>query len=149
MKKVKVIFLRGLPASGKTTWSKQFIKENPNYMRVNRDDIRNMLSIKWDKEKEKVVKNIQVESIFSALNQGYNVIVDDTNLDDEKLDILKEKIYECMVFSKNYEVKFSEKVFYISLKEAIKRDSKRENQVGQTVIELMSKKSKNVYIKKA
>lgn len=134
MKKVKAIFLKGIPASGKTTWAKEFIKSNPKYVRVNRDDIRSMLSIKWSRDVEKTVVQIQQESIFSALDNGYNVIIDDTNLSEPKMKELKDYIKCAMEFSKLYEVTFSEKFFDISLKEAIKRDSERENPVGQTVI---------------
>lgn len=38
----KVIILYGPPASGKSTWAKEFIKEKTQWIRVNRDDIRLM-----------------------------------------------------------------------------------------------------------
>ena len=42
----KVILCRGIQGSGKTTWAKQYCKEHPNTIRVNRDDIRQMFSQK-------------------------------------------------------------------------------------------------------
>ena len=37
----EILFLRGLPASGKTSFALQHIENNPNYKRINKDDIRN------------------------------------------------------------------------------------------------------------
>jgi DNA transposition AAA+ family ATPase len=39
----KLIVMKGLPASGKTTWSKAYVKSHPNTVRINRDDLRLML----------------------------------------------------------------------------------------------------------
>lgn len=38
-----VIITVGISGSGKSTWSTNFIKENPKYLRLNRDDIRKTL----------------------------------------------------------------------------------------------------------
>lgn len=40
----KLIITRGLPASGKSTWAKQWVLEDPEHrVRINQDDIRLML----------------------------------------------------------------------------------------------------------
>ena len=40
----KVLFLRGLPASGKTTYSRKLMSEHPGiWIRVNKDDLRAMM----------------------------------------------------------------------------------------------------------
>ena len=41
----KLILCRGIQGSGKTTWAKQYCKEHPNSIRVNRDDIRAIIVI--------------------------------------------------------------------------------------------------------
>ena len=42
--KNKVILTVGLPASGKSTWAKEQVSQNPGqYKRVNKDDLRAML----------------------------------------------------------------------------------------------------------
>ena len=39
----KVILMRGLPGSGKSTYAKKVVEENPNaFKRINRDDLRMM-----------------------------------------------------------------------------------------------------------
>ena len=45
MKKNKIIFCVGVPASGKSTWSKDFVRNNENYARLCRDDYRYMYKI--------------------------------------------------------------------------------------------------------
>lgn len=48
----KLIILQGIPGSGKTTYARQFCKDHDNYVRVNRDDIRNMLGEYWVPKRE-------------------------------------------------------------------------------------------------
>ena len=39
-----VTLTKGLPGSGKSTWAKQIIDENPSFFkRINKDDLRAML----------------------------------------------------------------------------------------------------------
>ena len=43
----KLILCRGIQGSGKTTWAKQWVLEDPEHrVRFNNDDIRNMLGMK-------------------------------------------------------------------------------------------------------
>jgi len=46
MNKLKVFYLRGLPASGKSTHSKKILGQEVNTVRVNKDNIRDMLANK-------------------------------------------------------------------------------------------------------
>lgn len=78
----KVIILVGLPGSGKSTWAKKLISQNPNqYKRVNKDELRLMLDNgKWSRDSEKLVLALRDTIILQALENGKHVIVDDTNL---------------------------------------------------------------------
>ena len=40
---LKLLILIGIPGSGKSTWAKDYVKYNDNWVRVNRDDFRDML----------------------------------------------------------------------------------------------------------
>jgi tRNA uridine 5-carbamoylmethylation protein Kti12 len=57
MKKQKIILTRGLPASGKSTWSKeQVAKSNGKVKRVNKDDLRDMIDAGiWSKINEQLI----------------------------------------------------------------------------------------------
>lgn len=74
----KVIMMRGLPGSGKSTYAKNLLKENPNmYKRINRDDLRAMFDNgHWSKGNEKFVKQVREMLIIKALEDGKHVLVD-------------------------------------------------------------------------
>lgn len=77
----KLIICRGLPASGKSTFAKQFQEGNPDVIRVNRDDLRAMLhGGVWSGENEKVIVNLEQIIAQDGLESGCTVIIDDTNL---------------------------------------------------------------------
>lgn len=125
-----VLILKGLPASGKSTYAKELIDKNLNYKRVNKDDLRAMLdNSKWSKSNEKFVLEIRNKIILQAIEEGKNIIVDDTNLAPKH----EEEIRELVKGKAEVEVKF----FDIELEEAIKRDLKRPVSVGEKVIRNM------------
>lgn len=86
----------GLPASGKTTKSKQMVEAaNGKMVRVNKDDLRAMLHDgKWSKEREKVVLEMRDAIIDTALAQGISVIVDDTNFEPKHAKHFEELAHE-------------------------------------------------------
>lgn len=74
---------RGLPASGKTTWAKAWVAEDPtSRARVNRDDLRAMLhdGVWKGHPTEKQVIAARDKVIAALLRQGVSVVCDDTNL---------------------------------------------------------------------
>lgn len=126
-----ILVLVGIPASGKSTFSKHFIKTYPNYLRINRDDIRKMLkdSPLLDTKGEDIVTAIEFNAVENALAKGFDIIWDNTHV---KLKYIEQIINK---FSDSANIHF--KKFDIDLKTAIERDSKRENPVGETVIKRM------------
>jgi predicted kinase len=132
----KIIFLKGLPASGKSTWAKEFVDNNPNWLRVNKDDLRLMMhNGKWSNGNEKQVLVVRDAAIRSALDQGYNVIVDDTNFAPRHNDIKK--------IAAEHKAEVEEKYFDVPLEECLIRNQNRLNKVPDEVIKSMY----NKYIK--
>jgi predicted kinase len=129
----KVLILKGLPASGKSTFAKEKLKEG-NWKRINKDDLRAMLDdSKWSRENEKLILTLRDEMILACLKSGRNVIVDDTNF-------AKKHETEIRELAKSYNAEVEIKFFDTPLEECIKRDSKREKPVGEKVIREMYNK---------
>lgn len=138
MSKQLVIITRGLPASGKSTFAKAWVLENPkNRIRVNRDDIRRMIGPYWVPTREELVTAIEHSMIKSALDNHYSVVIDATNFKDGFNWISKSIWF-------NVE-KVIQDFTDVPLEICIERDSKRGNEsVGREVIEGMY----NKYLKK-
>lgn len=122
-----MLILQGPPASGKTTWSKQFCEDNPNWIRINRDDIRKMSGKYWVPSREALISAYEESLINIALNRKYNVIIDATNLNPETMSRWRG-------IAANFNVKLETKEFYVPFEEAVKRDKNRDLQIGEDVI---------------
>lgn len=139
MKTVKIILAIGIPASGKSTWSKEFVRRNNEYVRVCRDDYRLMLSQSQmlDPKGERLVTQLVETAISNAINFKFNVIVDQTNVN---IKYLNEMVDFCQNLA---DVEF--KIFDVPVDLAIERDAKREAKVGEEVIRKMYKNYLNLY----
>ena len=127
MSKQKVIILQGLPASGKSTYAKQLV-DTLDWKRINKDDLRAMIdNSKWTERNEKEILKIRNNLLLKFLEDGYSVVIDDTNFAPKHIDTIKEICSEQLV---ECEVLF----FPTPLYECIERDSKRERPVGKKVI---------------
>ena len=131
----KILILRGIPASGKSTYAKQLVKDNPGmYKRINRDELRHMLDgYHLTKSNEKFVKRVRDFLIKEALHDGKHVIVDDTNISETNL-VRVEQLAKTYENETGQQVKVETKLFEIGLDEAVERDAKREKPVGKAVI---------------
>lgn len=98
MKYLKIVIMRGLPGSGKSTLSKKIVEQNPTkWVRICRDDLRNMCHPYWIPKREKLISIFEKELIRNTLIQGYNVVLDATNFkSDWVINIVDEieEIYE-------------------------------------------------------
>lgn len=137
----KIIVLRGLQGSGKSTWAKQWVNEDPEHrVRFNRDDIRNMLGKYWVPSREKLINDIYDGFLNGAMNRGYNIVIDNMNLNEKYLEDIQEDIdwFNSMT-DDDYETKWSYEMevkdfFHIPLQVCIERDAQRENPIGADVI---------------
>lgn len=134
----KVIILRGLPGSGKSTYARQLLAETPGaYKRINRDDLRAMLDNgHWSKGNEKFVKQVRDLLIITALSEGKHVIVDDTNLALHNETRIREVVreYNC---THNDSAQVELKEMETPLEACIARDALRPNPVGAARIREM------------
>lgn len=79
----ELIICRGLPASGKTTRALAWVAESPETrMRVNRDDLREMMhgDTPWSNRREQGDRAVRDAAITALLSKGISVVCDDTNL---------------------------------------------------------------------
>jgi predicted kinase len=126
----EVIITVGIPASGKSTWAREYVKENPNTVITCRDDIR--AAHGWTEygnhAVEQRITKIQRSQIEAALLEGMDVIVADTNIQPKFRNQL-------VKFAHQHGADAVIKVFPIPLDEAIWRDCQRKDKaVGFDVI---------------
>lgn len=133
----KLIITVGISASGKTTWAEaqKYEYSGNNNLNINRDDIRFKIvqpgadwsTYKFSKKNEKRVSEIELMIAEKGLKFESNIIISNTNLNPKTREFWKK-------FAEKRGYEFEIKEFPISLEEAIERDSKRENSVGEDVI---------------
>ena len=137
----KLIITRGLPASGKSTWAKQWVLEDPEHrVRINQDDIRLMLGKYWVPSREKLVQHIQEEALIEALLRGYDIVIDNTNLNEKVLDN-----YRVLVTAYGDHAIEYKDFFDTPLSVCIKRDKNRDLQVTEKVIRSFYNNYKDKY----
>src|ERR1017187_1582793 len=125
-------FLRGLPASGKTTWAKKKLAAlnlggKRRAVRTNKDEIRARLSAKGISGESKVIRR-ETELVTKALRAGLDVIIDNTHFNP-----IHEWRYRDL--AKEYGHKFEIVSFTdVPVEECVRRDQKRRNYVGAEVI---------------
>ena len=137
----KLIICRGIPASGKTFWAKQWVLEDPEHrVRINQDDIRLMLGKYWIPSREELVQHIQKEALIEALERGYDIVIDNTNLNKKVLDF-----YRALVIDHgNHAIEYKD-FFDTPLSVCIERDKNRDVQVSEKIIRNFYNNYKNIY----
>ena len=137
----KLIITRGIPASGKSTWAKQWVLEDPEHrVRINRDDIRLMLGKYWVPSREKLVQEIQFDAIVESLCRKFDVVIDNTNLDKKVL----EKFDRLIKTFEDYEIEYKD-FFDTPLSVCIERDKNRDVQITEKVIKNFYNNYKDIY----
>lgn len=130
----KLIICRGIQGSGKSTWAKQWCHEDPKHrVRFNNDDIRNMLGDYWVPDREKLVTEAKANMITFALITGYDVVVDNMNL-NPKEDTWIRTLCTNIEKDKGIHIDIEYKDFFIPVEECIRRDAMRPNPIGEKVV---------------
>jgi hypothetical protein len=114
-----------------------------------------MLGPYWVPEREDLVSNTKINIAHNAIQYGYDIIVDNMNLNPKEV-----KFWNDIVNFHNkhvtnpdiitpswvqweYEIEFKD-FFDVSLEECIRRDSLRENPIGENVIKNTYEKYKEI-----
>ncbi len=128
-KKPKAYVLSGLPTAGKTEFSLQKIKENPEIIYLSIDNIMKELFAKghedynmyYSKANSEEARNVLFERLKEAVKERKDIIVDNTNLDplvrNRNADIIPDKYYDKQSIS-----------FLIGEKDLKERNLKRKNE---------------------
>lgn len=147
----KIILCRGIQGSGKTTWAKQWVLEDPEHrVRFNNDDIRNMLGKYWVPSREGLIKDLKGLFLWEAMSYGFDVVIDNMNLNPKELEYYERVLNDWNnpkgvipdVVRPKYELEFKD--FFIPLQDCIDRDSKRPNPIGEEVIRATYEKYKSI-----
>ena len=134
----KLILTVGLPGSGKTTWAKSWVAQNPsNRVRVCRNEIRRMLgpSTLITEQREALISVIESTAVRTGLKRGYDVVIDAHHLNPKV--VAKWNSYAEMV---NSDLGIELQIEFVHLntspEECIARDAKRpgDESVGRVVI---------------
>ena len=130
----KVIITRGLSGAGKTTWSKQYVKDHPDFLRISRDDIDFMLSDNYPKKKEQLIFRTRDYLIGTALSQGFDLVLDETYLVPDKIEGLNLSLKAYTLFwHKHLDVQIQD-FLDVQIEQCIKRDKERFFHVGEEFI---------------
>ncbi len=128
----KVIMLRGIPASGKSTWAEIYVKKHARAVGLNKDSLREMLYFStFPMRLEREIVKIEKELAARFLKLGYDVVIDDTNLV-----MIYENQWRKIAHENNAGFKIVD--LEIDLEEAIKRDEARSKPVGKKVIKFLN-----------
>lgn len=131
----------GLPASGKSSWAREHVAQNPNTVIVNNDTIRHEYMVRakiteWTPQVEEYVRTQRELAISTAKFKHQNVVVDNTHMNPKTR---KQTVKFCQNLGYTVElVDFQ----HVSVDECVKRDAQREGraQVGEKVIREMHRK---------
>jgi predicted kinase len=131
MTNVEIKLTRGLPASGKSTWAKEWVAEDSDWrLRVNRDDLRDQLFNKFHgltRMQEDHINLLEEAMVTAAIKAKVSVVVDATHL---KAAYVK-RWYDV---ANRLGVPVSVEDFEMDVELCVLRDSLRERQVGAEAI---------------
>lgn len=132
--------LSGLPASGKSTYCQELMESEPGkWARVSWDEIRHETpNYKFTRANEIRVVERADHAAREAAQDGFNLLIDNTNLSDRHK-------FRWMSLAAELDMQVQMKYFTTDVQECVRRDALREGkyseggkQVGRVVIERMA-----------
>ncbi|MEH0626899.1 AAA family ATPase [Streptomyces stelliscabiei] len=133
--------MTGLPASGKTTAARKLQAESEGRLRrVNLDDLRAMLDVPLPEgagrrsyAHEQTVLAIQDAAVRAAVDDGFDVVVDNTHMTPHIPKRLKAAVAGLATFVVH---DFTD----VPVEECLRRDAERERPVGEEIIRILADK---------
>lgn len=138
----KIILLKGIPGSGKSTYAEEIINGTAEleesidpalFYRINKDSIRTMIHndvYEFDKDLEDLVLQVERDAGIDILARGSSLIVDDTNLAKKHENYWRDQ-------AKNFKCSMEVHTINVPLSTCIERDAARSRTVGASVIKKM------------
>ncbi|WP_229370271.1 phosphatase domain-containing protein [Fibrivirga algicola] len=138
-----VLILIGISGSGKSTFARQFVQDNPTYLRLNRDDLRRtLISVPlkeywtWDDAAKSRIEEIvtaQLDAaVRAAIQGGWNCVIDNTHLRLRSINEMLALIESQATRQRPIEVTF--RLIDVPPDTAIERDQLRPDGVGAMAI---------------
>ena len=145
----KLIICRGIQGSGKSTFAKEWAKEDPkNRVRFNWDDMRNMMGEYWVPERENtgIMKTLRASFLNEMMQKGWDIIIDNMNLNPKDWEFYEGvvKSFNETNFGIKYEIEYKD--FFTPVEECIRRDAMRPNPIGEQVIRATWKRYRHFII---
>jgi predicted kinase len=131
----KLLVLRGLPASGKSTYARQLLADNPagSVLRINNDELSlAMFGSAYGGGRNTAIflGKLRAEMIRTAFRSGYGlVIVDNTNLNEVVVNG-----YRKLADELGADFELDDRFLSVPAYECLERNAKRENPVPSSVI---------------
>lgn len=133
-----LILICGIPGSGKTTWAKNYISKNPDFVHLSSDAIRAELYGDENIQGNPVeVFTLMQKKAVESLNAGYNVVYDATSM------TRKDRASIISMCPKFTHIQCN--IIWAPIETCIERDSTRERTVGKEVIDRMLKRFQMPY----
>lgn len=144
---IQVVIVRGLQGSGKSTWAKNWVKEDPEHrIRINWDDIRVMMGGEdcyWVPNREKIpfLNRVMDNMLATAFEHNIDVVIDNMNLNPKTL----RSIYYTIAGTTSKDVQIFYKNILTPIEECIKRDAQRERPIGEKCIRITASRYPDFY----
>ena len=133
-KLIKIKILSGIPACGKSTWARNFITDNPDTKRINRDDLRRMFDdSRLTDGNESFVNKAKLALVKTAIDFDKDMVIDDTHC---YKDYLIWFINEIRTYANGLNKPITIEIvdFDVDVDVCIDRDGKRDNMVGKMAV---------------